>query len=127
MPAGSKGVRDLTVRFLERWFKVISAKAFQGVSLIYPLPGVGGFMPETVDEEMLLRALRSIPEEDLLAWTRTVSEEKALGTASKITARLVGRPVSDSLVRCRERDAREGNNQMTLWDAPDYRIVQSVA
>ncbi len=86
-------------------------------------------MPESerVDEEMLLRALRSIPEEDLLAWTNSVSEEKALGTASEITARLVGRPVSDSLMRCRERDAREGNNQMTLWDVPDYRIIQSVA
>jgi hypothetical protein len=84
-------------------------------------------MPETVDEEMLLRALRSIAEEDLLAWTKSVSEEKALGTASKVAARLVGRPVSDSLVRCRERDAREGNNQMTLWNVPDYQIIQSVA
>ena len=78
-------------------------------------------------EEMLLRALRSIPEEELLGWTKSLSEEKALGSASKVAARLVGRPVSDSLARCRERDAREGNNQMTLWDVPDYRIIQSVA
>lgn len=81
-----------------------------------------------VDESFLIRSLSAIKEDALLSWTRHVEEPDVIKAGSKLLKTVRGRtPVSDSLVRCRERDKHSGNTRMTFWVTPDMLVIQSTA